>query len=53
MTFWDSRIFVVVAAVFKESRSKEIAESRDFQTLVSRLMRDCGLLLKMYNFICY
>lgn len=50
MTFWDSRIFVVVAAVFNESKRKEIAESRDFQTLVSRLLRDRRLLLKMCNF---
>lgn len=52
MIFWDSRISVAIAAVFKESYSKEIAGSRDAQTLVSRLLRDRGLLLKTYNFIC-
>lgn len=52
MTFWDSRISVVVAAVFKESYSKEIAGNRDVQTLVSRLLKDSVLLLKTYNFVC-
>lgn len=48
-----SRNFVVVAAIFKENKSKETAESWDFQTLVFRLFRDCVLLLKVYNFVCH